>query len=109
MELSGGTYENLAFKHKRESSKKREAFFLDFADMIVPRLKKTKAYVVGGLRTASAMVKALDSVHGVSLARPVAHETDLPKKILQGKAKSAIQYKLDEQDFGVTNVAAGTQ
>lgn len=109
VELSGGTYENLAFSHKRESSKKREAFFLDFADMIVPRLNKTKAYVVGGLRTAAAMVSALDSVHGVSLARPIAHEFDLPKKILEGKVKSAIQYKLDEQDFGITNVAAGTQ
>lgn len=109
VELSGGTYENLAFSHKRESTKKREAFFLEFADTIVPRLKKTKAYVVGGLRSTGAMVKALDSVHGVSLARPIAHEFDLPTKILEGKVKSAIQYKLDEQDFGVTNVAAGTQ
>lgn len=109
VELSGGTYENLAFTHKRESSRKREAFFLEFADMIVPRLHKTKAYVVGGLRTAAAMVRALDSVHGVSLARPIAHEFDLPKKILDGTAKSAIEYKLDEQDFGITNMAAGTQ
>lgn len=109
VELSGGTYENLAFSHKRESSKKREAFFLEFADMIVPRLRKTKAYVVGGLRTVAAMVAALDTVHGVSLARPVTHEFDLPNKILEGKAKSAIQYQLDEQDFGITSVAAGTQ
>lgn len=109
VELSGGTYENLAFSHKRESTKKREAFFLEFADTIVPRLKKTKAYVVGGLRSAGAMVKALDSCHGVSLARPIAHEFDLPKKILAGEVKSAIKYKLDEQDFGATNVAAGTQ
>lgn len=109
VELSGGTYENLAFSHKRESTKKREAFFLEFADTIVPRLHKTKAYVVGGLRTVGAMVKALDTVHGVSLARPVAHEFDLPKKILAGEAGGAIQYKLDEQDFGITNVAAGTQ
>lgn len=109
VELSGGTYQELAFKHKRESTKKREAFFLEFADSIAPRLQKTKAYVVGGLRTVGAMVKALDSVHGVSLARPVAHEFDLPKKILEDKVQGAIQYKLDEQDFGITNVAAGTQ
>lgn len=55
------------------------------------------------------MVKALDSVHGVSLARPVTHEFDLPKKILEGGVKSAIDYQLDEQDFGATNMAAGTQ
>lgn len=109
VELSGGTYEELGFSHKRESTRKREAFFLDFADLIAPRLKKTKAYVVGGLRTASGMTKALGSVHGVSLGRPVAHEADLPSKMLSGEAKSAIDYKLDEQDFGITNVAAGTQ
>lgn len=109
VELSGGTYEHLAFSHRRESTKKREAFFLEFADQIAPRLHKTKAYVVGGLRTVGGMVKALESVHGVSLGRPVAHEADLPSKMLAGEAKSAIQYKLDEQDFGSTNVAAGTQ
>ncbi|KAI0173023.1 hypothetical protein GGR52DRAFT_432450 [Hypoxylon sp. FL1284] len=109
VELSGGTYQQLAFAHKRESSKKREAFFLDFADMIVPQLKKTKAYVTGGLRTVSAMVDALKTVHGVGLGRPVCHEFDLPKKILNGSVKSAIQYNFDEQDFGSTNVAAGTQ
>lgn len=109
VELSGGTYEELAFGHKKESTKKREAFFLEFADMIMPNLKKTKAYVVGGLRTVSGMVKALDTVHGVSLARPVTHEFDLPKKMLEGKVQSAIQYKLDENNFGPTNIAAGTQ
>ncbi|KAI1872169.1 uncharacterized protein JN550_003888 [Neoarthrinium moseri] len=109
VELSGGTYQSLAFGHKRDSTKKREAFFLDFADAIVPQLKKTKAYVTGGLRSVSAMVKALDSVHGVGLARPITHEFDLPNKILAGKASGAVDYKLDEQDFGTTNVAAGTQ
>ncbi|CAJ2503359.1 Uu.00g107530.m01.CDS01 [Anthostomella pinea] len=109
VELSGGTYQALGFSHKRESTKKREAFFLEFADMIVPQLSKTKAYVTGGLRTAGAMVDALKSVHGVGLARPVCHEFDLPKKMLEGKVKSAIDYKIDESDFGATNVAAGTQ
>ncbi|KAK8099039.1 NADH:flavin oxidoreductase/NADH oxidase [Apiospora kogelbergensis] len=109
VELSGGTYQALAFEHKRESTKKREAFFLDFADQIAPQLKKTKAYVTGGLRSASAMVGALESVHGVGLARPITHEFDLPNKILSGKVTGALDYKLDEQDFGITNVAAGTQ
>lgn len=109
VELSGGTYEELAFSHKRESSRRREAFFLEFADAIAPRLRRTRAYVVGGLRTAAAMVRALDAVHGVSLARPVAHEFDLPRRILAGEARAAVAYKLDEQDFGLTNVAAGTQ
>jgi len=109
VELSGGTYQSLAFQHKRESSKKRESFFLEFAEEIVKKLDKTKAYVTGGLRSTKAMVDALKTVDGIGLARPVTHEFDLPKKMLEGKVKSAIDTLLDEQDFGITNVAAGTQ
>ncbi|CAJ0543199.1 Ff.00g004590.m01.CDS01 [Fusarium sp. VM40] len=109
VELSGGTYQSLAFAHKRESTKKREAFFLDFAEKIIPELTKTKAYVTGGLRTVSAMLEALKTVHGIGLARPTTNEFDLPAKILKGEANSAIDTLLDEQDFGITNVAAGTQ
>ncbi|KAK7741825.1 hypothetical protein SLS53_004889 [Cytospora paraplurivora] len=110
VELSGGTYEKSAAQPpQRESTKIREGFFLEFAEMIAPRLKKTKVYIVGGLRTVGAMVGALKSVDGISLGRPAAHEFDLPKKILEGKARSSIQYKLNDQDFGVTNMAAGAQ
>lgn len=109
VELSGGTYQELAFAHKRESTKKREAFFLEFADSIVPRLSKTKAYVVGGLRTVAAMVEALDTVHGISLGRPATNEFDFPKRVLQQGVKSAVDIKFDEQDFGTTNLTAGTQ
>lgn len=109
LELSGGTYQSLGFTYYRESSKKREAFFLDFADKIIPELSKTKAYVTGGLRTVKAMVDALDTVHGVGLGRPATHEFDLAAKILSGEANSAIDYLLDEQNFGVTNIASGAQ
>ncbi|KAI0433765.1 NADH:flavin oxidoreductase/NADH oxidase [Xylaria sp. FL1042] len=109
VELSGGTYQQLGFSHKRESTKKREAFFIEFAEMIVPRLTKTKVYVTGGFRTVAAMVEALKTVHGIGLARPVTHEVDLAKKILEGKVNSAMDYGIDEQDFGLSLVAAGTQ
>nr|POE82698.1 nadh-dependent flavin oxidoreductase nada [Quercus suber] len=109
VELSGGTYESLAFVHKRESSKKREAFFLEFADLITPALSKTKVYVTGGFKSVGAMVAALQSVDGVGLARPVTQEPRLCKDILDGKVKGAIKQLLDENDFGITNVAAGTQ
>jgi 2,4-dienoyl-CoA reductase-like NADH-dependent reductase (Old Yellow Enzyme family) len=36
VELSGGTYEKLAFVHKKDSTKQRESFFLEFAEMITP-------------------------------------------------------------------------
>lgn len=109
VELSGGTYQSLAFSHKRESTKKREAFFLDFAEQIVPGLKKTKTYVTGGFKTVGGMVSALETVDGVGLGRPVCQEFHLCKDILDGKITGAIDQKLDQQNFGLTNVAAGTQ
>ncbi|KAH7038153.1 NADH oxidase [Microdochium trichocladiopsis] len=109
VELSGGTYQSLGFKHARESTKKREAFFIEFAESIRPNLHKTKVYVTGGLRSTGAMVEALQSVDGVGMARPVTHEFDLGRKILEDKVPGAIETLLDESDFGITNVAAGTQ
>ena len=109
VELSGGTYQSLAFQHKRDSTKKREAFFLDFAEQIIPELKQTRSYVTGGLRSAKAMVDALKTVDGVGLARPVCNEFDLPHKLITGEAASAVDALIDEQNFGLTNVAAGTQ
>jgi len=108
VELSGGTYESLAFQHKRESTKKREAFFLDFAETIVPGLEKTKTYITGGFKTVGAMIKALETVDGVGLARPACEEPRLPNAILSGKVKGAIKQRLDDQNFGLTNVAAGS-
>ncbi|KAE9972955.1 hypothetical protein EG328_004669 [Venturia inaequalis] len=109
VELSGGTYESLAFEHKKESTKKREAFFLDFAEKITPGLQKTKTYITGGLKTVPAMVKCLDVVDGVGLARPLCQEFNLCKKILEGKVQSCIEMKIDNNNFGLTNVVAGTQ
>lgn len=109
VELSGGTYQSLAFSHQRESTKKREAFFLEFAETVAPALTKTKTYVTGGLRTVVGMVKALESVDGVGLARPVCQEPHLCKDILERKVDSVLDQKLDQQNFGLTNVAAGTQ
>lgn len=99
----------MAFGHKRESTKKRESFFIEFAEQIVQPLSKTKTYVTGGLKTVGAMVKALDTVDGVGLARPVCQEPYLPKDILEGKVKGSIHLKIDDNNFGLTNVAAGTQ
>ncbi|EAW07611.1 NADH:flavin oxidoreductase/NADH oxidase family protein [Aspergillus clavatus NRRL 1] len=109
VELSGGTYESLAFSHRRESTGKRESFFLEFASLITPVLSKTRSYVTGGLRTASGMVGALHTVDGVGLARPACQEFHLPRDILEGKVTGAIEPKIDQQDFGITSAAAGMQ
>jgi 2,4-dienoyl-CoA reductase-like NADH-dependent reductase (Old Yellow Enzyme family) len=109
VELSGGTYERLAFLHKRESARKRESFFIEFAEEIVKPLTKTKVYITGGFKTVGAMVKALETVDGVGLARPAAGEFHLPKDILEGKITGAIKPLLDENDFLIQNLVAGTQ
>jgi 2,4-dienoyl-CoA reductase-like NADH-dependent reductase (Old Yellow Enzyme family) len=51
LELSGGTYESMAFAHKKESTRKREAFFIEFADRLRPHLKDAKLCVTGGFRS----------------------------------------------------------
>jgi 2,4-dienoyl-CoA reductase-like NADH-dependent reductase (Old Yellow Enzyme family) len=109
VELSGGTYEELAFAHRRESTKRRESFFLDFAREIVPGLTRTRSYVTGGFKTLGAMVKALDTVDGVGLARPVCQEFHLAADLLEGKVNGAIKQGLDTQDFGLTYLASGSQ
>ena len=109
VELSGGTYQSLAFAHKRESTKKREAFFLEFADKITPDLQKTKTYITGGFQTLEGMVNALKTVDGVGLARPVCQEFHIAKDMLDGKVSGAIEQKVDRDNFGLTNVIAGSQ
>jgi len=107
VELSGGTYENLVFKHARESTKAREGFFLDFAEQIVRPLTKTRAYISGGFKTTGAMVRALNTVDGIGLGRPVCHEFGLGKALLNGEVSGAIKVALDEDDFGITAAAGG--
>ena len=81
---------------------------MEFADLIVPTLKKTKVYVTGGFKTVGGMVNAVSTVDGVGLARPACQEPRLPKDILEGKVKGAIKMRFDENDFGIRLVAAGT-
>ncbi|OQE43575.1 hypothetical protein PENCOP_c003G05051 [Penicillium coprophilum] len=110
VELSGGTYENWGLEiHKRQSTLEREAFFLQFAKLIVPALTKTKVYVTGGLRTVEGMVKALETVDGIGLGRALCQEPDLCRHILSGAVKGAMLQKLDLQDFGATAGVAGVQ
>ncbi|KAK4561718.1 hypothetical protein LTR86_004397 [Recurvomyces mirabilis] len=93
VDLSGGTFEGRAFEHKKESTKKREAYFVEFAEMIRPLLKKTKVYVTGGFRTASGMVAAIETgaCDGVGIGRPLAAEPYLCKEILEGRVHGAIE------------------
>ena len=88
VEISGGTYEqpSMSGKDIRDSTKQREAYFLQFAEKIRSEVKVPLA-VTGGFRTAKAMNAALSSgsLDMVGLARPLAVDTQYPNKLLAGK------------------------
>lgn len=97
IEISGGTYEAPAMTGvtsgkaaAKESTRQREAYFLDFAEK-ARKAVKTPLVVTGGFRTASGMAEAIASgaVDMVGLARILAIEPDAPKRLLAGK--SAVQ------------------
>ncbi|KAK3313201.1 NADH oxidase [Apodospora peruviana] len=109
VELSGGTFEEMGVLHRRESTRAREAFFLEFAEKIVPHLTKTRAIVTGGLRSVGAMLDALQAVDGIGLGRPACTEPFLAKDILSGMVESCIKPLVDDNDFGVTSSIASVQ
>lgn len=92
LEISGGTYESpkMTAEPKRASTRRREAFFLEYAEKMrdavgIPLL------VTGGFRTAEGMIDAVESgaVDFVGLARPIAVDPDLPNKLLSGATTEA--------------------
>jgi 2,4-dienoyl-CoA reductase-like NADH-dependent reductase (Old Yellow Enzyme family) len=92
LEISGGTYESPkmavgldARDGVTESTRQREAYFLDFAAQARQHVQ-AQLMVTGGFRTVAAMDAALASgaLDVVGLARPMALEPDLPKRLLQG-------------------------
>ena len=85
IEISGGSWENPVNRKGtlKESTKKREAYFLEFAEELKNNVE-APVMVTGGFRSQSAMIEALDSgaVDFVGLARPLAVDPDLPNKLL---------------------------
>eukprot|EP00127_Corallochytrium_limacisporum_P003959 Clim_evm8s156 gene=Clim_evmTU8s156 len=98
VELSGGTYESAAMMGAagvRESTRKREAFFLDYAQKI-KQVTKLPVMLTGGFRSAPAMEEAVKSgiVDMIGIARPLVMYPDAPKQIFEGKRDT-----LDLPDF----------
>ncbi len=94
LEISGGNYERPAMVGsdtvERASTLAREAFFLEYAERM-REVVELPLMLTGGLRSASAMVEAIESgaVDIIGLARPIALEPDLPKQILSGNVTGA--------------------
>lgn len=85
IEISGGSWENPVNRkgHLKESTKNREAYFLEFAELL-KKTVSTPVMVTGGFRSQSAMIEALETkaVDLIGLARPLAIDPDLPNKLL---------------------------
>jgi tRNA-dihydrouridine synthase len=64
----------------------REAYFLDFAASIHPRVKVPLA-LTGGFRTRSSMEKALESgeVDVIGIGRPLCYDPDYCNQLLSGQ------------------------
>jgi 2,4-dienoyl-CoA reductase-like NADH-dependent reductase (Old Yellow Enzyme family) len=88
VEISGGTYEAPAMVDggRRESTRRREAYFLEFAERVRRELSVPLA-VTGGFRSARGMREALDSgaTDLVGIARALALDPELPNKVLAGE------------------------
>jgi 2,4-dienoyl-CoA reductase-like NADH-dependent reductase (Old Yellow Enzyme family) len=96
LELSGGTYEQpvmvgsgndeVAQAPIRESTRKREAYFLEYAALIKPEARMP-VMVTGGFRTKDGMVDALRSgaADVIGLGRPMCVDTDLPRRLIAGE------------------------
>lgn len=86
IEISGGTYEAPAMTGVRESTRAREAYFLDFADKLRARVPNVPLMVTGGFRSHAGMSAALasGSLDLCGIARLLAIEPDAASRLLAG-------------------------
>jgi len=91
LEISGGTYEQAAMMGvvRRESTRQREAYFLDFAEKLRAQVD-VPLMVTGGFRTRAGMDAALSSgaVDVVGLGRPMAVQPEAPAQLINGEISS---------------------
>jgi 2,4-dienoyl-CoA reductase-like NADH-dependent reductase (Old Yellow Enzyme family) len=105
LEVSGGSYEQPAMmdmegmearyeEAKRESTRAREAYFLDFAEALRARTD-LPLMVTGGFRTLAGMDEALSSgaTDLIGLARPLCVVPDLPRRLTSGEAEGVPSYE----------------
>ncbi len=93
LEISGGTYErSILFTESNaaESTRTREAFFLEYAEGVRGRTA-LPILLTGGFRSGRAMTEAVSSgaIDVAGLARPLAVEPDLPLRLLADPGAAA--------------------
>jgi hypothetical protein len=95
--------------HQKESTKKRESFFMEFADLIAPAAKEIKVYVTGGFRTVGAMVDALGTIDGIGLGRPLCGEPNVVNDILAGKVSGVIKPAIPDEELAISITLGAAQ
>lgn len=85
IEVSGGTYESpeMAQETQKESTRKREAFFIEFAEKLRAAVDVPLA-VTGGFRSTQGMNAALQrgALDFVGVARPMAIDPAMPRNAI---------------------------
>lgn len=132
LEISGGNYESMRMTGRDEllqpvatkeaaSTIAREAYFLDFAARIRPRVK-VPLTVTGGFRTRSSMEEALASeeLDAIGLARPLCYDPNYCNRLLSGETDRLISpgedfvfepkdaEEMSEMELRVTEVTVAT-
>ena len=99
LEISGGTYEQLSLigvepTDVRESTRKREAYFIEYAERI-KAAAKIPVMVTGGFRSREVMERAIDQgeVDIVGLARPLCTQPDCSRRLLEGSLNQLDDYE----------------
>ena len=97
LEISGGTYESPAMSGSAaESTRRREAYFLEFAEA-VREITTVPLMVTGGFRSGAGMSESITTgaTDLVGLARPLALEPELPSALIRkpGSTHSAFHLK----------------
>lgn len=84
IEISGGNYENPVLMTGKESTRNREAYFIDYAEKIRSQMQHAPLMVTGGFRSSLGMRDALDSgaCDMVGLGRPLAFDPSFAEKVL---------------------------
>jgi 2,4-dienoyl-CoA reductase-like NADH-dependent reductase (Old Yellow Enzyme family) len=116
LEISGGNYEQPQMlghgegeaadgQVLRESTRRREAYFLEFAQRILP-IASMPLMITGGFRSRQVMEDALASgaLDVVGIGRPLCLEPDAPRKLLAGSVDEISSHerrlKLDPKELG---------
>ncbi|EFO26023.1 hypothetical protein LOAG_02467, partial [Loa loa] len=109
--ITGGQYDLIKDLKRGDDPKKCEYFYQKFVLTMRKHLTRTKLFMNGGFVTLTEIIAAIRNgwAAGVSLARPVAAEPDLPKKLFAGEVKSATKSLFEPMDYSVEIKFAGSQ